>query len=224
MDAVVAILFDDRGVFALAKPPGMISQEPKKGAKPGLCNLVQMHEPWGDAYTAHQIDRWTSGVMLAARTPQRRYLQKNWHAITQKVYLAIIKEPPWCEKTVDRPIDGKTAVTSFRVLQRSEGFALVRCELVQNGRTHQIRRHLKSLGYPIVGDQRYKGPETNARAGQLLHAWQIRVRLPNDELQPGSWVQIQAPIPEDFRSFPFEWEILEESSNAPLGYLRPPTG
>jgi len=199
----VGVLFSQDGILALNKPPGMCSQGPKTSSVPELWELLRMYHPSG--HIAHRIDCFTSGInLMGASRLQLRYLQGNWHQITKKVYLAIVKNPKWDERVVSTPISGKSAITSFQVLERYDSVALIQCELVQNGRTHQIRRHLKSIGSPIVGDRKYHGPTTDAREGQLLHAWRMQVRLPESG-KPGSWVTIQAPIHEDFKRYHFDW-------------------
>lgn len=203
----VEVLFSTDGILALNKPAAMVSQGPKTSTIPELCELVRTRYPYG--HIAHRIDQFTSGINLAGVSRhQLSYLQTNWHQITRKIYLAIINNPPWSEKIVNTPIKGKSAVTSFTLLERSGAFALVQCQLVKNGRTHQIRRHLKLIGSPIIGDQKYKGSQTEARAGQLLHAWCMEVRLPD-----GSWATIYAPIPDDFRKFDFVWSQWDAQSN-----------
>ena len=127
--------------------------------------------------------------------------------------MAIINNPPWNEKVVSKSLKGKSAVTAFTVLERSGSFTIVQCQLVQNGRMHQIRRHLKSIGSPIVGDQKYNGPKTQVRSGQLLHAWRMEFRLPDDSGNPSDWATIQAPIPNDFKQFDFNWSHWDINAN-----------
>lgn len=210
----VSVLFSRGNVAAVNKPAGMVVWAPMLhdlGLQ--LWQLVHRHYPGSN--TVHRIDRYTSGIVLAGLTRWTRgYLQHRWHQITKKIYLAIIRAPEWDEWTVNLPIDGKSAVTKFTILQRSsDGFALVQCELIQNGRRHQIRRHLQLIGYPIVGDRLYHGPVTTVRRGQLLHAWQLHVRLPDDSGQPGEWATIQAPIPPDFRTFKFDWTVIDQGAS-----------
>lgn len=212
----VGVLFSNGGILALNKPAGLISQGPGKGKFPELWEVVRSRYKGGNI--AHRIDQFTSGINLAGTSRQQiGYLMCNWHQITKKVYLAIAKSPTWDEKIVDKPLKGKAAVTSFQVLERCGSVALIRCELVQNGRTHQIRRHLKLVGSPIVGDQKYGGPATKIRDGQLLHAWRIEVRLPDESgKKPGLWTTIQAPIPDDFRSYGFNWSLWDEEAKTTL--------
>src|SRR3989344_879467 len=191
----IGVLFEKDGILALNKPAGVITQGPGGGKLLELWEMMRSHYSGGNI--AHRIDQYTSGINLAGVSRRQvGYLMRNWHQITKKIYLAIAKSPDWDEKVVDKPIGGKSAVTSFRVLERCGSVALLRCELVQNGRTHQIRRHLKSVGSPIVGDRKYGGPATTARAGQLLHAWRMEIRLPDENGKPSEgWTPIQSPIP-----------------------------
>jgi len=147
----IGVLFSSNGILALNKPAGMCSQGPKASDVPELWELVRVHRPSG--HIAHRIDQYTTGINLAGVSRRQiSYLMKNWHQITRKMYLAIINNPMWNERVVDTPLKGKSAITAFTVLERSGPLALIQCQLVQNGRTHRIRRHLKSIGSPIVGD------------------------------------------------------------------------
>ncbi|MBI2065137.1 MAG: RNA pseudouridine synthase [Candidatus Yanofskybacteria bacterium] len=211
----VGVLFSRDGFLALNKPPGMCSQGPKDTDIPELWEMVRSIYPTG--FVAHRIDKFTSGVNLAGVSKtQIGYLARHWHSITQKTYLAITRCPKWDETIVDRSLNGKSAITGFRVLERSGSFALMECRLLQNGRTHQIRKHLKSVGSPIVGDRKYNGPVTEARLGQMLHAWRMEVRLPDESGKPGPWTTIQAAVPDDFRSFDFNWHHWDSGANDTL--------
>jgi 23S rRNA-/tRNA-specific pseudouridylate synthase len=219
----VGVLFSLDGILALNKPVGMCSQGPKTSGIPELWELLRTFHPGG--HVAHRIDQFTSGINLAGVSRQQiGYLMRNWHQITRKTYLAVIVSSTWSKRTVDTPLKGKSAVTSFEILERSCGLALVQCQLIQNGRTHQIRRHLKSIGSPIVGDQKYKGLKTKERAGQLLHAWRMEFRMPDELGKPGVWVTIQAPIPEDFRQFWFGWEFWDQGANTAIDSWDVPEG
>ena len=211
----VGVLFSKDGILALNKPAGMCSQGPKISEIPELWELLRIYHSNG--HVAHRIDQFTTGINLAGISRhQLSYLMSNWHQITKKTYLAIIDSPKWNERIVSTPLKGKSAATAFTVLEKSGLLTLVQCQLIQNGRMHQIRKHLKSIGLPIVGDQKYNGPKTRARFGQLLHAWRMEVRLPDDSGNPGDWTTIQAPIPDDFKQFGFDWSRWDTHANSVL--------
>lgn len=193
-------------ILAVSKPVGMdtIQVNGWVTGYPSLKDVVYKAYPY--ARFLNRIDRDTSGLVLFALSRERRaYLCSVWFGggsvnWRRKVYLAIIPTPDWDVKVNDNPLkkDGKweDATTKFTLLREGlEGLALVSAELVSHGRTHQIRRHLQELGYPILGDTKYGGEYHGARGkkGQFLHAWKNEIRLAD-----GTWVRFTAQVPEDF--------------------------
>ncbi len=132
---------------------------------------------------------------LVAKTVTRRY-----KAIVHGVI-------PHDKGTIDAPIardkkerqsmtvdeNGKNAVTHFQVLERFKDFTLVECRL-ETGRTHQIRVHMKYIGYPLAGDPKYGPKKTLDMNGQALHAGILGF----DHPRTGEYIQFEAPIPEVF--------------------------
>ena len=101
--------------------------------------------------------------------------------------------------------DGRPSETRYEVVARGGGMSVVRCDLV-TGRTHQIRVHLASSGWPIVGDALYgKAGDTFAR--QALHAWRVSFAHP----QSGELLEVTAPLPRDLA------ELLEARGLRPRG-------
>jgi len=101
---------------------------------------------------------------------------------------------------------GRAAVTTYRVMQRLDGFTLLQVH-PETGRTHQIRVHLSAIGHAVVGDKVYggrrektltvHGPRLTVRMTaerQLLHAWQLGLFHPITT----EWMEFQAPLPADF--------------------------
>lgn len=164
-------------------------------------------------YPVHRLDRGTSGALLFARSSaMAAVIARSFetHGI-DKEYLALVRGRVVADAgTIDYAIpkseDGERvpAVTHYQVLARSE---VERCSLVrarpQTGRLHQIRRHLRHLTHPLIGDVRYgSGPvnrhyrETYALHRLALHAASIRFTHPAS----GQRVAVEAALPEELRT------------------------
>ena len=89
---------------------------------------------------------------------------------------------------------GRHAVTHFKVLERFGDYTLVECKL-ETGRTHQIRVHMKYIGYPLVGDPKYGPKKTLEFNGQVLHAGTLGF----DHPVSGEYLEFNSPLPEDFK-------------------------
>ncbi|MBC8202250.1 MAG: RluA family pseudouridine synthase [Planctomycetes bacterium] len=137
--------------------------------------LSSVGEEFARPGVVHRLDRHTTGVMVAAKTDTAHWrLSKQFEdRRTHKRYLAVVHgEVEPLTDVIDVPLgkhptkrgeyavrwddQGKESVTIFRVREQYEDFTLVELEL-KTGRTHQIRLHLRHLGYPIVGDDMYDG-------------------------------------------------------------------
>lgn len=256
------------GLFAVGKPSGtdVFQGTFQSSGYPRLWEVIR--DSREGAAHAHRIDRYTSGVLLCATRGDSSvvldgggvpYLRRNWHGgALRKFYLCVIPAVRWSRVLVEYPIGGVSCGTEFRVLAtswdargewcargtgRSSGLSLVLCELVDGGRTHQIRKHLKVLGSPILGDWLFGGAPWSGRLGvcgpgglvrqnQALHAWKVRLRLPSLSAvadhsvsgggflagSPSSDVaEIVAPVPREFlESFSGVVDfssVLEEEKN-----------
>ena len=90
--------------------------------------------------------------------------------------------------------NGKHAVTHFQVIERFRDFTLVECQL-ETGRTHQIRVHMKYIGYPLAGDPKYGPRKTLDIGGQALHAGVLGFEHPRS----GEYLEFEAPAPAYFK-------------------------
>lgn len=185
---------------------------------------------------AHRLDRETSGLVVLGRSPEacRRLMRTFVQGDVKKQYLAICEgQPPEDSFEIDAPIaegtdliriavridpeHGKPAKTRFRVLERFERdgakFSLVRC-FPETGRQHQIRIHLHTAGFPLVGDKMYGPdpgyfdrfsrkclePEAWAQlrlSRHALHAAAITFQHPGN----GGSVTFESPLPADLAAF-----------------------
>ena len=91
---------------------------------------------------------------------------------------------------------GKQAVTHFNVIERFKDFTLVEC-ILETGRTHQIRVHMKHIGFPLAGDPKYGPRKTPDLNGQALHAGVLGFIHPSS----GEYIEFEAPAPESFNEF-----------------------
>jgi len=149
------------------KPAGLPTQPPADRSVRSLEELLRLK--YGELYLIHRLDTPASGIVLFARTRQyaARLSELFANRAVRKIYLARSAGAGaiTSELTIDSPIDGKEAITIVRPRKGD----LIEIE-IKTGRTHQIRRHLASIGQPLDGDRRYGG---RAAPRLMLHAWKL---------------------------------------------------
>ncbi len=190
-------IYVDDTLLVVDKPSGLLAV-PGRGADKQDCLSARVQFRYPDALIVHRLDMATSGLMVMARgAAMQRALSMAFAAReVSKRYLAVVAgrlEAPteawgvinlpiiadWPNRPL-RMIDheaGKPSVTRWRVLaHHASGLISTRVELEPvTGRSHQLRLHLRELGYPILGDTLYAPPAIQAMAGRLLlHAGSLR--------------------------------------------------
>lgn len=138
----------------------------------------------------HRIDKDTSGLLLICKdnfTHKEIAKQLEDHSMHRE-YIALVDgvirtdsgkiigkigrdKNNRLKMAIDNQ-NGKEAITHFEVIERFSKYTLIKCRL-ETGRTHQIRVHMSSIGYPIVGDKLYGGSTNLYNNGQLLHAYKL---------------------------------------------------
>jgi 23S rRNA pseudouridine1911/1915/1917 synthase len=211
-DVPLTVLYEDEWIIVLDKPPGVVVHPTYKNWSGTLLNgvLWRMRDrPDIQPGILTRLDKHTSGLVVIALTPEvHATMQRDAGAgRVCKQYLAVVRgvpDPaigrivlPLGRDATDRRLvvvrpDGAACETRYEVMTRiRDGCSLVRCELI-TGRTHQIRVHLASSGWPIVGDATYgHGDSTMTR--QALHAWRASLSHPITRAP----LSFEAPIPED---------------------------
>jgi 23S rRNA pseudouridine1911/1915/1917 synthase len=234
-DIPLEILYEDEHVAAINKPPGMVVH-PARGHWSGTLasalsfRYANLSSVGGTARPGivHRLDRDTSGVIVVAKTDQAHFLlaRQFERRTTEKEYLAIVCHVPDRDRDViDQPIGlhathrekmaiarhapARSAQTFYEVLERFDGFALVRV-VPKTGRTHQIRVHLAHIGCPVLCDRLY-GSRASITRGELtrrgdddtvilsrqaLHAHRLKLAHPitNEPLV------VTAPLPPDMEA------------------------
>jgi 23S rRNA pseudouridine1911/1915/1917 synthase len=230
------ILYQDRHLIVINKQPGLVVH-PAPGHSSGtLVNALLYHCPDLGAIggeirpgIVHRLDKDTSGTMVAAKSAeaQEELARQFKDREVQKKYIALVygdvqPEGGAIKLPIGRhPVDrkrmstmtrkGRNAETRWKVRERLAGITLLELDL-KTGRTHQIRVHCSTMGYPVVGDPVYHprklssklreklsnhSPETIAALKsadrQLLHAWQLSLTHPYS----GKKMTFESPLPAD---------------------------
>jgi 23S rRNA pseudouridine1911/1915/1917 synthase len=210
-DLPLDVLFEDDHLLAVNKPPGMVVHPTYRNTSKTLLNAVLWRlrdTPSARPGVLTRLDKDTSGLVLVALSPAvHAAVQAMVGSVRpRKEYLAVVEgrpEPPsgrirlplsrdpGDRRRVIADTGGVWSETRYEVTATTGARSVVRCELV-TGRTHQIRVHLASSGWPIVGDRTYGNP-ADVIARQALHAW--RVTMPHPVTREP--VTITAPPPAD---------------------------
>ncbi len=218
-DLPLDVLYEDDDVIAINKPAGMVVHTGAGRHSGTLVNAVlhrfgTLSTVGGDLRPGivHRLDRFTSGVILVARTDSaHRNLAEQFAARkVEKIYVALVhghmkddqgrintpiaRDPVRRVRMTARLAQGRTAMTSFQVLKRFEGFTLLEVK-IGTGRTHQIRVHLASVGHPVVGDKLYGAPASDL-GRYFLHARQIAFTSPGS----GGRITVSAPLSADLET------------------------
>ena len=207
------ILYEDPSVVVINKPAGMVVHA-GAGVHSGTVVNALLHRykhlssVGGDVRPGivHRLDRFTSGVLIAARNDEAHRdvaLQFSSRQVT-KIYLTLVEGRLTGSGRIIKPITrdpanrmrmtarldrGRTALTDWEVLENFDGYTFLRIHL-GTGRTHQIRAHMAALGHPVAGDMMYGGARSDW-ARYFLHAHRLTFRSP----ARGESVTVEAPLP-----------------------------
>ncbi len=248
-DIPLDIVYEDDTVLVVNKPAGLVVHPGHGNYSGTLVNALAWHFKDNPDYDVsdprlglvHRIDKDTSGLLVVAKTPEAKtHLGAQFFAkTTKREYNALVwgipKEPTGTIESLigrnpkDRlqmavlpPDDpnGKHAVTHYEVLEPLNHVALVRCVL-ETGRTHQIRVHMRHIGHPLFNDARYGGDKIlrgvpsgtyrrfiegcfEACPRQALHARTLGFVHP----KTGEEMFFSAPLPSDFEALLARWRSL----------------
>ena len=185
-DIPLNIVYEDKYLMVVNKPPGLVVHPGHGNYHGTLVNALAWHMKDNPDYDAndphvglvHRIDKDTSGLLVIAKTPdaktnlgiqffnkttKRKYRALVWGIVEQDEgtiigNLARNPKDRMQMAVMSDPTVGKHAVTHYKVLERLGYVTLVECVL-ETGRTHQIRVHMKHIGHILFNDERYGGHE-----------------------------------------------------------------
>ncbi|MEA5428412.1 RluA family pseudouridine synthase [Arcicella lustrica] len=187
----LTIIYEDQYLIIIEKQEGFLSIATEKqklyNAYSTLSDHVKKQDPANRIFVVHRLDRETSGLMMFAKSERiQKLLQESWNeTIQQRTYLAVVEghiEYPLgtvrsylveskalTVYSTSNPNLGKEAITHYDTIDATEFNTLVKVNL-ETGRKNQIRVHMKDIGHPIVGDEKY-GAKTDPIGRLGLHAW-----------------------------------------------------
>lgn len=253
-DIPLDIVYEDADLMVVNKAPGMVVHPGAGNFHGTLINAVAWHLKDLSSFDAndpavglvHRIDKDTSGLLVIAKTPiaKTKLGLQFFNKTTHRSYNALVwgnfnEEEGRIEGNIGRdprdrlrmnvfPPDseiGKSAVTHYRILERFGYVTLVECVL-ETGRTHQIRAHMKHIGHPLFGDERYGGTEIlrGQRSStykafiqncfkvcnrQALHAKTLGFVHPTT----GQQMDFTSDLPNDMRQLIDKWSIYVHGTN-----------
>lgn len=214
------ILYEDEDVILVNKPKGMVVH-PAAGHYSGtLVNALMYH--CGNRLSGingvlrpgivHRIDMDTTGVLIACKNDKAHNSlaeQLRVHSITRKyeaICLNSFREMEGCvnapigrnpsdrKKMAINRINGREAITHYKVLENLKGYSHIECRL-ETGRTHQIRVHMASISHPLLGDEVYCNAKSPFKLqGQTLHAKVLGFEHPTTK----KYMEFEAPLPSYF--------------------------
>lgn len=215
----IDIVYEDSDIAVINKQAGLVVH-PAHGHYSGtLVNAILYHIKDLSGINGeirpgivHRLDKDTSGLIVIAKNDkvhtaltemfQEKKIRKTYLAILKgklnksegKVVTQIGRDKNDRKKmtVIDDITKGKNAITNYKVVSQNNLFTLVKVN-IETGRTHQIRVHMRHLGYPILGDSVYGRKDNEKR--QMLHAYKLEFLHP----VTGHQMEFTGEIPEDFQ-------------------------
>lgn len=210
----VKIIFEDKDLMVVEKPPLMTTTKERKGEEGTLEDYLMKIKPNNLPRNGiiHRLDKGTSGLIMVAKTEEAFLsLKKQFkeRSLTKKYYCLVGGDVSF-EGDIDMPIarskysfakfgvneEGKRALTKFKLIKkyRKDGkiYSLLEIDL-KTGRTHQIRVHLSHLRWPLVGDKVYGGEKVEGLKRPFLHAYKIIFNHPINNKE----MKIEIDLPKD---------------------------
>jgi 23S rRNA pseudouridine955/2504/2580 synthase len=196
------ILYEDDEVAIFNKPAGLSVH---RSAEHGIRNLVDTGIAFFGRrgielklYPVNRLDRETSGLVLLAKSSAKAgaFGKLFQEGLVEKRYLTVVSGKTAESGVIDLPLDDKESRSEFRTLCTRKGVSILTVTPI-TGRSHQIRRHLSSIGHPVMGDLRYGGKRNRELGSHALHSYRLAFPHPVG----GAPLSIFAPPPQEFAGY-----------------------
>jgi tRNA pseudouridine32 synthase/23S rRNA pseudouridine746 synthase len=169
----LASCLEDYGHYSIwFKPADLLTQGTDFGDHGTLLRQAEVFfNPKRDAYPVHRLDREAAGLIMIAHSRQAAARLSRLfaeHRVVKRYRVEVLGISENSEGVINEPLDGKTAVSRYRVITRNpEEAASTLLVEIESGRLHQIRRHLAGAGLPVMGDPRYGTGNKDGRPMRL---------------------------------------------------------
>lgn len=201
----IPVVYEDDWLLVMDKPPGLLTIPTPKNEKRTLTNILNddakdKNLPYR-FHPCHRLDRETSGLIIYAKgkSVQEKMMQLFRQRGLRKTYRAFIRgNPDHPRGRIAYPIEGKSAVTEYRVIERRKDFSVVEA-IPLTGRTNQIRIHFKRIGHPVLGETKFAfRRDFTVKAKRLcLHARRVEFVHP----VTGKHIVIENEMEKDLQDF-----------------------
>ncbi len=220
---MIPIIYEDEFIVLVNKPVGLPSQPTLDKKRADLFTLLKLQLKSEQVFLHHRLDKDTSGIILFSKSKQANSplteMFRN-HSFN-KIYFCLAKAKEFSAgdwsienhlvarrksgasvKMFRTDSGGDFAKTDFHLIQSNSEANFVEARPL-TGRTHQIRVHMLHSGSPILGDSLYGGKDVRVPR-LMLHAARLEFKHPISE----KLLQLEAPLPEDFRTLLKNWQLL----------------
>lgn len=196
----VRVLWQDDAYLVCDKPAGLLSCGDPKSVE----SLLRVQEGLPNLEAVHRLDRDTTGCLMFAKNHaalEAAIEEFKTHAVSKVYHAVVVGEFKFVHRLIDTPLDGQPAVSRVTREAKSADASFLRVR-IDTGRTNQIRRHLASLRFPIVGDRVFglknaRDPRLMRVPRQMLHASTLALPHP---LSRNEEISVHSPLPADFRA------------------------
>ena len=215
------ILYEDDQIAIVNKPAGLAMHRTAE-LEDDLVEQGTAYMSWRATpcklYPVNRLDRGTSGTVILAKSSSSAgiYGRQVKETGLDKLYLALVEGVAPQSGVIELALDDKESETRYELLTAGSDCSLL-VVLPVSGRMHQIRRHLESIGHPVLGDKRYGSHGLAEYEGFALHSFKTALLRPDD-----TPLTVCAPLPEDLLTLCAERGINREALLAAVQKLTAP--
>jgi 23S rRNA pseudouridine1911/1915/1917 synthase len=198
------LLFEDEHLLVVDKPAHLATAATRESDRHNLLYYLSQRPSSLHLHLVHRLDMETSGLLVVAKTADAAHRLSELFRThdLERIYHAAVLGDLQDAQTVDEPIEGRPARSTFTPVERRSGVTLAEARL-ETGRTHQIRIHALHMGHPVLRDPRYGRPTDHDPPRLALHARVLGFHHPTTD-QP---MRFEREWPADLRDW---WQGLAQ--------------